>query len=82
MPDVSSLATPGVRQEKTRGNKGDNAPAGVVGLKALGVRDLSYRMAFLGCGVENTVQVEMTGGEIQFDTNCNHRIDQGISSIT
>ena len=62
MPDVNSLATPGVRQERGPSNRGDNAASGVVGLKALGVRDLSYRMAFLGCGVENTVQTEMTGG--------------------
>lgn len=62
VPDVNSLATPGVRQERGPSNRGDNAASGVVGLKALGVRDLSYRMAFLGCGVENTVQTEMTGG--------------------
>ena len=63
VPDVGSLATPGVRQDKGRGNRGENSNnAGVLGLKALGVRDLNYRMAFLGCGVENTVQAEMTGG--------------------
>ena len=63
VPDVGSLATPGARQEKVRGNRAENSNAGVLGLKALGVRDLNYRMAFLGCAVENTVQTEMTGGK-------------------
>lgn len=62
VPDVGSLASPGVRAEPTRGGKQDTSAGGVIGLKSLGVRDLNYRMAFLGCGVENTVQTEMTGG--------------------
>ncbi|KAI5785602.1 MCM2/3/5 family-domain-containing protein [Peziza echinospora] len=54
VPDLSQLGLPGVRPEAVRDNK--NAPrgienAGVSGLKALGVRDLTYRMAFLACMV-------------------------------
>ncbi|KAF8446470.1 MCM2/3/5 family-domain-containing protein [Terfezia claveryi] len=54
VPDLSQLGLPGVRPEAIRDNK--NAPrgienAGVSGLKALGVRDLTYRMAFLACMV-------------------------------
>ncbi|KAI4272393.1 MAG: hypothetical protein LQ337_005322 [Flavoplaca oasis] len=52
VPDVSQLGLPGVRPEATRDNR--NTPrgaeaggSGVTGLKALGVRDLTYRMAFL-----------------------------------
>ena len=56
VPDVSQLSLPGVRPEATRDNRnaprGDNAGGtGVTGLKALGVRDLTYRMAFLACMV-------------------------------
>ena len=56
VPDVSQLGLPGVRPEATRDNR--NTPrgaeaggSGVTGLKALGVRDLTYRMAFLACMV-------------------------------
>jgi hypothetical protein len=56
VPDVGQLATPGARAEL--GSKGNRTGAqtstadqGVQGLKALGVRDLSYKMAFLACAV-------------------------------
>ncbi|XP_019616569.1 PREDICTED: zygotic DNA replication licensing factor mcm6-B-like [Branchiostoma belcheri] len=56
VPDVSQLNTPGARAEtSTRVKAGagyDNE--GVGGLKALGVRELSYRLAFLACSVEAT----------------------------
>ena len=55
VPDVSQLGLPGVRPEATRDNRnfrgGEAGGAGVSGLKALGVRDLTYRMAFLACMV-------------------------------
>lgn len=57
VPDVSQLATPGVRAEtSTRvagGRQGFEAD-GLRGLKALGVRELSYRLAFLACNVAPT----------------------------
>ncbi|KZF23297.1 DNA replication licensing factor Mcm6 [Xylona heveae TC161] len=56
IPDVSQLGLPGVRPEAMRDNRnaprgGDVGGSGVTGLKALGVRDLTYRMAFLACMV-------------------------------
>ncbi|KAI0482005.1 MCM-domain-containing protein [Xylariaceae sp. FL0804] len=52
VPDVSQLGLPGVRPTAIRDDR--NAPrnndvggSGVSGLKALGVRDLTYRLAFL-----------------------------------
>ena len=55
VPDVSQLGLPGVRPEATRDNKsarsGDVGGGGVAGLKSLGVRDLTYRLAFLACMV-------------------------------
>ncbi|KAI4810041.1 hypothetical protein KUCAC02_018891 [Chaenocephalus aceratus] len=57
VPDVSQLTTPGVRAEtSTRvpgGPQGFEAD-GLKGLKALGVRELSYRLAFLACNVAPT----------------------------
>ena len=56
VPDVSQLGLPGVRPEATRDSRnaprgGDAGGSGITGLKALGVRDLTYRMAFLACMV-------------------------------
>ena len=56
VPDVSQLGLPGVRPEATRDGRnaprgGDAGGSGVTGLKALGVRDLTYRLAFLACMV-------------------------------
>lgn len=58
VPDVSQLGLPGVNAEMMReakGGRGDGGPAsqGVTGLKALGVRDLQYKAAFLACMVQN-----------------------------
>ncbi|RMZ83580.1 hypothetical protein DV738_g1101, partial [Chaetothyriales sp. CBS 135597] len=53
VPDVSQLGVPGVKPEAGKDNRGfrgaDEANSGVSGLKALGVRDLTYRLAFLAC---------------------------------
>lgn len=56
IPDVSQFRVPGVRAQATRDNSGaargaDVGGSGVSGLKALGVRDLTYRMSFLACMV-------------------------------
>ncbi|XP_036401353.1 DNA replication licensing factor MCM6 [Megalops cyprinoides] len=56
VPDVAQLSTPGVRAEtssRTGGAQGYENE-GVRGLKALGVRDLSYKLAFLACHVAPT----------------------------
>lgn len=55
VPDVSQLGLPGAKPSAIRDNRnmrGDDAGGnGITGLKALGVRDLTYRMAFLACMV-------------------------------
>ncbi|XP_071942360.1 zygotic DNA replication licensing factor mcm6-B-like [Antedon mediterranea] len=54
VPDVSKLSVPGAQAEKaSQGGRGleGHDHEGVRGLKALGVRDLSYRLAFLACNV-------------------------------
>lgn len=55
IPDVSQLGLPGVRPEAVRDNgsfrSNDVGGGGVTGLKSLGVRDLTYRLAFLSCMV-------------------------------
>lgn len=54
IPDVSQFRVPGVRPQAMRDNSNlgrgnDAGGSGVSGLKALGVRDLTYRMSFLAC---------------------------------
>lgn len=56
VPDVSQLGLPGVRPTAVRDDRngprsGEAGGSGVSGLKALGVRDLTYRLAFLACMV-------------------------------
>lgn len=58
VPDVSQLGIPGVNAEMQRQAQGGRreqggvASQGVTGLKALGVRDLQYKTAFLACTVQ------------------------------
>lgn len=58
IPDIMALASPGERAEVGRepGQKKGSGVGqeGVRGLRALGVRDLSYRLAFIA----NSVQVK------------------------
>ncbi|KAL1583410.1 hypothetical protein WHR41_07563 [Cladosporium halotolerans] len=59
VPDVSQFRVPGSRVQAVRDTQGGNSDAGgtgVGGLRALGVRDLTYRMAFLA----NMVTPDMT----------------------
>jgi DNA replication licensing factor MCM6 len=56
VPDVSQLGLPGVRPVAVKDDRsaprgGDAGGTGVTGLKSLGVRDLTYRLAFLSCMV-------------------------------
>ncbi|KAI1723260.1 MCM2/3/5 family domain-containing protein [Ditylenchus destructor] len=56
VPDVAMLSGPGVRaQTKSRARGKDEAQAeGLRGLKSLGVRDLTYRMAFLASTISSS----------------------------
>lgn len=56
IPDILALASPGERAECQRDSSRQNGMAGqdgVKGLRALGCRDLSYRLGFIA----NSVQV-------------------------
>jgi DNA replication licensing factor MCM6 len=56
VPDVSQLGLPGNHAQASRDDRNnprgaDVGGSGISGLKALGVRDLTYRLAFLACMV-------------------------------
>ncbi|XP_011495965.1 PREDICTED: DNA replication licensing factor Mcm6 [Ceratosolen solmsi marchali] len=66
VPDVGVLSMPGAKAELgSRHKKGDQAD-GIRGLKALGVRDLNYKMAFLGCSITPT-SLRFGGTEMALD---------------
>ena len=53
IPDVGSLSRGSGVSKHSRGRgRSNNQMGGVTGLKDLGVRELSYRLAFLACSVE------------------------------
>lgn len=54
MPDVGSLSLPGAKAQMGSRHKAGDEAEGIRGLKALGVRDLRYNMAFLACSVQAT----------------------------
>lgn len=54
VPDVGALALPGVKTEPGSRHKQGDQEEGVTGLKALGVRDLTYKIAFLACSITAT----------------------------
>ncbi|KAK3669556.1 MCM DNA helicase complex subunit mcm6 [Recurvomyces mirabilis] len=62
VPDVSQFRVPGTRVQAIRDSQaprgGDAGGTGVSGLKALGVRDLTYRMAFLSTMVTPDVSTQ------------------------
>lgn len=65
VPDVSQLGLPGLKPTAVRDDinatrTADASGSGVTGLQALGVRDLTYRLAFLACMVTRDLA---TGGQ-------------------
>jgi DNA replication licensing factor MCM6 len=48
---AGARADPSAKTGQTTGGKQATANDGLMGLKALGVRDMTYKMAFLACGV-------------------------------
>ncbi|VDM07419.1 unnamed protein product [Wuchereria bancrofti] len=58
IPDVAQLSAPGLRAEASRRNRRrgiGNEQDGITGLKALGVRDMNYKLAFLACNVTASI---------------------------
>lgn len=57
IPDVSQLGLPGIKAQAMRENRGISSElsSGVSGLRTLGVRDLTYRIAFHACHVSSLV---------------------------
>nr|XP_002125719.2 DNA replication licensing factor MCM6-like isoform X1 [Ciona intestinalis] len=73
VPDVGQLWSAGARAEPSSRGREANEAEGIRGLKALGVRDLTYKQAFLACHITAT-NPTFGGKEIRSD-------DQTIETI-
>ncbi|KAI5966752.1 MCM6 [Candida pseudojiufengensis] len=67
IPDVSQLGLPGVKPQSIKENRGSELNSGITGLKSLGVRDLTYKLAFNACHV--TSMINKIGNETENDSN-------------
>lgn len=70
IPDVAQLGLPGIKAQSIKENRGTTSSelnSGVSGLKALGVRDLTYKIAFYACHVSSLVN--KSNGNDNYDTN-------------
>lgn len=70
IPDISQFRVPGQTVQATKDNSnqmrgGDTGSSGVSGLKALGVRDMTYRMVFLACMITPDTTATGAGGTKQ-----------------
>lgn len=54
VPDVAALSLPNAKAEMGSKNRNNEQREGVSGLKALGVRELTYKTSFLACSVTPT----------------------------
>ncbi|XP_012278388.1 DNA replication licensing factor Mcm6 [Orussus abietinus] len=66
VPDVGVLATSAAKAESGSRHKAGEQGEGVKGLKALSVRELHYKMAFLACSVTAT-SLRFGGTEVTMD---------------
>ncbi|ORY81338.1 MCM2/3/5 family-domain-containing protein [Protomyces lactucae-debilis] len=88
VPDVSQLGIPGVRAEAMRSGNGRGgqegfASEGVTGLKSLGVRDLTYKMAFLACFTQSADARDSSGGDVRGDgTQGEEEQNEFLNSLT
>lgn len=70
IPDVSQLSLPGVKPQSVKESaRGSELSSGVTGLKSLGVRDLTYKLAFGACHVAS--MVNKAGGNEQLEVDLN-----------
>lgn len=78
IPDIAAISAPGDKAESRRkagerGNRGGGGGEGLRGIKALGVRDLSYRLAFVANSVQAADRkqdgIDIRSGGKDGDTN-------------
>lgn len=66
---MSQLGLPGVKPQSVKDSRGSELSSGVTGLKSLGVRDLTYKLAFGACHVASLIN--KAGGNEQLEVDAN-----------
>lgn len=76
IPDVSQLGLPGLKPQSIKDNRsgGSDLNQGVTGLKALGVRDLTYKLAFHACHVSSMINSN-TGEDVEEKSSNGAEVD-------
>ncbi|KAI9257684.1 MCM2/3/5 family-domain-containing protein [Sporodiniella umbellata] len=73
VPDVSAFKTPGTsveaQRDTTARTSGGLGKEGVTGLKALGVRDLTYKLSFLACMVQSATHTKANNANLHGEDN-------------
>ncbi|CAN6669804.1 DNA replication licensing factor Mcm6p [Trichomonascus vanleenenianus] len=88
IPDVSQLGLPGIKPSSQRDNRGagrggEGMNGGVQGLKALGARDLTYKLAFLAFMVQDTDAGDASRNDVRGDGNQGEEEqDEFLNSLT
>lgn len=81
LPDVSQYQLPGIKAASLRvkGGSGSTDPlTSGINMRSLGARDLSYKIAFLGCHVSS-----MSGNELENnDNNSSSSLEHFLSNLT
>jgi len=67
IPDIAQLGLPGNRAESLPAppDRGNATSEGITGLKSLGARDLTYKLAFLACMVTPTDAKDSLGSDVR-----------------
>ncbi|ORX54404.1 MCM-domain-containing protein [Hesseltinella vesiculosa] len=86
VPDVAAFRTPGTSVEAQRENNTRSRDGltneGVSGLKALGVRDLTYRLSYLACMVQPATIHKASSANLHGDDNDNEDQSQVLNDFT
>ncbi|KAK9470921.1 MCM2/3/5 family-domain-containing protein [Dipodascopsis tothii] len=88
VPDVSQLGLPGVKPEASNDSRSaprgaEGLSSGVSGLRALGVRDLTYRLAFLACTVQAAEAKDKGTADVRGDSaQTDDEQDAYLNSLT
>ncbi|ANB12812.1 MCM DNA helicase complex subunit MCM6 [Sugiyamaella lignohabitans] len=88
IPDVAQLGLPGVKPTAIRDSRGvgrgaEGINSGVSGLKALGARDLTYKLAFLACMVQESDASDASRGDVRGDgSQGEEEQEQFLNSLT
>jgi len=82
IPDVSQLGLPGVKPQAVKESNNTGLNSGITGLKSLGVRDLTYKLAFHACHVTSLINKNGSEEKQMEDFQGNNDQEVFLTSLT